>query len=234
VYAMRKNLLEDADVSAKIKEFIKEETLAIGAQPGVDKEYEQQITHVFPFDDETLDRLFDAEADRFAQVLNQEALELYESKEVVFTPSIIREVERDIYFQVLDDLWMQHLENMDHLRQGIHWYGVGQKDPLVEYRKQAQVLFESMQHNLRHETLRALFHAAPVSPDDLLNPTETELTRAARQAVDNADKILEAEVIHESDFTKASVTAGSKAKPKAKAAKKAKKVERQRRKKGRK
>jgi preprotein translocase subunit SecA len=153
------------------------------------------ITDVFPFDDATLDRLFDAEADRFGQVLTQEAMELYENREIVFTPVVIREVERDIYFQVLDDLWMRHLENMDHLREGIHWYSVGQRDPLVEYRRQAQILFEQMQLNLQHDTLRALFHAHPIDTDDLLAPVETELTRAARNSVVNADKIIEGEVV---------------------------------------
>ena len=158
-------------------------------------------------------------------------MELYESKEIVFTNNVIREVERDIYFQVLDDLWMRHLENMDHLREGIHWYSVGQRDPLVEYRRQAQILFESMQHNLRHDTLRALFHAAPIDSDDLLAPTETELTRAARSSVDNASKIIEGEVVHEEDFTKKKPAQKIKAKT---TIKKARKAQRKRRAKGKK
>ena len=46
----------------------------------------------------------------------------------------MRKVERDVYLQILDNLWMQHLENMHHLREGITWMSVGQRDPLVEYR----------------------------------------------------------------------------------------------------
>jgi preprotein translocase subunit SecA len=231
VYLMRKNLLDDKDVSGKIKEFIGEEARDLSMLPGSDTEYEKLITEVFPFDEATLDRLFDAEADRFEKVLAQEATELYENKEVAFTPEVIREVERDIYFQVLDDLWMRHLENMDHLREGIHWYSVGQKDPLVEYRRQAQILFESMQMNLRHDTLKALYNATPIDTDDLLAPVETQLTRAARASVDNADKIIEGEVVHEEDFkSKKSAT-----KPKAKTTiKKARKNERKRRAKGKK
>jgi preprotein translocase subunit SecA len=143
----------------------------------------------------------------------------------------MREVERDIYFQVLDDLWMRHLENMDHLREGIGWYSVGQKDPLVEYRRQAQMLYDTMQADQRYETLRALFHATPVDPDDLLAPTETELTRAARSAVDNADRILEADVVNEEDFKPHKSTEKAKAKT---AKKKARKQERKRRQKGKK
>ena len=231
VYSMRKKLLNDTDVSEKIKEFIRDEAKLLASLPGVDADYEKLITDVFPFDDATLDRLFDAEADRFGQVLTQEAMELYENREIVFTPVVIREVERDIYFQVLDDLWMRHLENMDHLREGIHWYSVGQRDPLVEYRRQAQILFEQMQLNLQHDTLRALFHAAPIDTDDLLAPVETELTRAARNSVVNADKIIEGEVVHEEDFR--TKKPAQKAKPK-KQVKKARKQERKRRAKGKK
>lgn len=230
VYAMRRKLLEDADVSEKIKEFITEQSKYLASLPGLDPDYEKLVTDVFPFDEPTLDRLFDAEADRFEKVLLTEAMELYESKELVFTPEVMREVERDIYFQVLDDLWMRHLENMDHLREGIHWHSVGQRDPLVEYRRQAQILFESMQESLRHDTLRALFYATPIEPDDLLAPVETELTRAARQSVNNADKIIEGEVIHEEDFAPKKSAKKSTSKSTKKTARK---KERQRRKKGR-
>jgi preprotein translocase subunit SecA len=232
VYSMRRKLLSDTDVSSKIKEFIGEEAKRLASLPGVDADYEKQITDVFPFDEATLDRLFDAEADRFEQVLISEANELYESRELVFTKPVMREVERDIYFQVLDDLWMRHLENMDHLREGIHWYSVGQKDPLVEYRRQAQLLFELMHIDLCHETLRAVFHATPMMADDLLSaPTETELTRAARSSVSNADKIIEGEVVREDDFKAKKPAAKVKAKT---TIKKARKNERKRRSKGKK
>ena len=89
-------------------------------------------------------------------------MELYEGRESAFTPEIMRKVERDIYLQVLDNLWMQHLENMDHLREGIHWMSVGQRDPLVEYRRQGQLMFEDMQAALRQEIVRAIAHAQPV------------------------------------------------------------------------
>lgn len=227
-YATRRKLLQDADISDRIKQFIEEEATRLAALPGLDDEYEQEIKNVFPFDEATLDRLFDADADKFATVLKQEALELYEARELAFTPDVLREIERDIYFQVLDTLWMQHLENMDHLREGIGWYGVGQRDPLVEYRRQAQLLYDGMTDRLRYDVVRHLFHAEPVSEAELARATETELTRAARGSVGNADKIVEEESLKESDFKKKT--------PKAKTAnkrRKAHKAERKRRAKGR-
>lgn len=197
-YAMRREILLQTDIKKRIKQFVEDETKLLASSPDLlSDKFETIVTEVFPFDESTLDRLFDADADKFGKVLLEEAMELYEGREVAFTEEIMRKVERDIYLQILDNLWMQHLENMDHLREGIHWISVGQRDPLVEYRRQSQILFEEMQITLRHDVIRALFHAEPVAQNEM---AETELTRAARKSVDNADKIIEAEEFHETDF----------------------------------
>ena len=164
-------------------------------------QFEDVLHEVFPFDETTLDRLFDSDATNSAAVLKAEATELYTARETAFTKEIMRKVERDIYLQVLDNLWMQHLENMDHLREGIHWMSVGQQDPLVEYRRRGQLLFDDMQATLRHDVLRALFHAQPVSQEELDRAIETDLTRAARGSVDNAAQIMTADTeFEERDF----------------------------------
>ncbi len=197
-YAMRREILLQADIKKRVRQFVEDEVRLLANSPDIlSDKFESVVTEVFPFDEETLDRLFDTDAAKFGKVLLEEANALYEGRESAFTEEVMRKVERDIYLQILDNLWMQHLENMDHLREGIHWLSVGQRDPLVEYRRQSQQLFEEMQITLRHDVLRALFHAEPVVSVEM---TETELTRAARNSVDNADKIIEAEEFHETDF----------------------------------
>jgi len=130
-------------------------------------------------------------------------------------------------------LWMQHLEDMEHLREGIHWTSVGQRDPLVEYRRRGQAMFEAMQHVLRREVLRNVMHAMPMNmdPEQHAKMHETELTRAARNSVDNANVITEAEVLHESDFDTKKTAKKTNSVKKKKAARKS---ERQNRKKSRK
>lgn len=229
-YIMRREILTQVDIKKRIKAFIEDEVELVAASPDLltDK-LEDIVKEVFPFDEATLDRLFDAETSKFSKLLKQEALELYESRESAFGEDIMRKIERDIYLQILDNLWMQHLENMDHMRQGIHWISVGQRDPLVEYRRQSQAMFEEMQQQLRHDVIRALFHAEPVEAQA---PVETELTRAARRSVDNADQIVQAEEFKEADFVPAGVAAQEKKKQKTQI-KKTRKKERQRRKKAR-
>ena len=203
-YAMRKEILKAEDISKRIKIFINDEakSLAISTEVTSDN-YEDIIKYVFPFDEPTLDKLFDSDASNFEKVLSTSAKNLYITKEELFSPEIMRKVEREVYLQVLDNLWMQHLENMDHLREGIHWMSVGQQDPLVEYRRRGQILFENMQNELRHEVLRALFYAEPLSQKDLDRAMETELTLAARSSVENANQIIENQTeFEEKDFVK--------------------------------
>jgi preprotein translocase subunit SecA len=236
IYAMRREILHSEDISKRVRIFVDEEVIALAASPLLTSDqFEELVRETFPFDEATLDRLFDSPADKFGSVLSQAAKELYESRETAFTNEIMRKVERDIYLQILDNLWMQHLENMDHLREGIHWISVGQRDPLVEYRRQGQHLFDEMQATLRHEIVRTLFHAEPVSAEELNRPIETDLTRAARRSVDNVDNIVEGDAeFREKDFNdkKASQAAKKPAAPAVR--KKARKAERKRKSKARK
>jgi preprotein translocase subunit SecA len=228
-YAMRHEILHQADIRKRINVFVEDETKALATSSLITSdEFEDVVREVFPFDEATLDRIFDTEADKFAPVLQTAAKELYEGRETAFTADIMRKIERDIYLQVLDELWMQHLENMDHLREGIHWMSVGQQDPLVEYRRRGQQLFDAMQHDLRHGTLRTLFHAQPVDLERLNAPVETELTRAARGSISNASQITETDnELNERSFKPKSMEVAEKRKA-AEKAKKARKTERKR------
>jgi preprotein translocase subunit SecA len=228
-YAMRHEILHQADIRKRINVFVEDETKALATSSLITSdEFEDVVREVFPFDEATLDRIFDTEADKFAPVLQTAAKELYEGRETAFTADIMRKIERDIYLQVLDELWMQHLENMDHLREGIHWMSVGQQDPLVEYRRRGQQLFDAMQHDLRHGTLRTLFHAQPVDLERLNAPVETELTRAARGSISNASQITETDnELNERSFKPKSTEVAEKRKA-AEKAKKARKTERKR------
>lgn len=234
VYAMRKEILKSENITKRIDIFVEQEAEALAKSPLLTTDqFEPMLREVFPFDEKTLDRLFDTPSDKFGQTLLSVAKEMYAAREASFTTEIMRKVERDVYLQILDNLWMQHLESMDHLREGIHWMAVGQRDPLVEYRRQSQILFDQMQDTLRHDIVRALFHAQPVKAEALDTPAETALTRAARGSVGNVDQIQEGDQeFREADFREKN--AAVQAKKQASSRKKAHKAERQRRSKARK
>jgi preprotein translocase subunit SecA len=230
IYSMRREVLRAEDISARIKKMISEEVIALTNHPESTSDmYESILTESFPFDGKTLDKLFDSPADKFQIELEKAAQDLYKQREKQFQAETMRKVERDIFLQVLDNLWMQHLENMDHLREGIHWISVGQRDPLVEYRRQGGRIFDDMQENLRHEIVRSIAHAEPVDMN-LSQAVETELTRAASGSIDNASQITTAETFEESDFQSERKEQEDEARAHAKR-KKARKAERQRKKK---
>ena len=241
IYSMRREILKAVDISKRIKTLIEEEAQSLSVSPVIESDdFEDMVKEVFPFDEPTLDRLFDTNTDKFPVILLSEARELYAGRETSFGSDFMRRLERDIYLQVLDDQWMQHLENMDHLREGIHWMGVGQQDPLVEYRRQGQMLFDAMQQTLRHLVIRTLFNTYPVDVGELNWPVETTLTRAARSSIENAGQInRNQEEFSEEDFSKQPVrtsdqgsnrvtTTGSKKVVKVNERKKARKTERKR------
>ncbi len=93
------------------------------------------------------------------QQLKEEAVKLYESKEAEF-PEIeaIRELERVILLKVIDRKWMDHIDDMEQLRQGVGLQAYGQRDPLVEYKLSGYEMFDEMTRNICEETVRVLFH----------------------------------------------------------------------------
>ena len=92
------------------------------------------------------------------QQLKEEAVKLYESKEAEFPePEAIREIERVILLKVIDRKWMDHIDDMDQLRQGAGLQAYGQKDPLVEYKLNGYDMFDEMTQNIKEETVRLLF-----------------------------------------------------------------------------
>ncbi len=93
------------------------------------------------------------------QQLKEEAVKLYETKEAEFpNPEAMREIERVILLKVIDRKWMDHIDDMEQLRQGVGLQAYGQRDPLVEYKLNGYEMFDEMTQNIKEETVRLLFH----------------------------------------------------------------------------
>ena len=91
--------------------------------------------------------------------LKEEAVRLYESKEAEFPEAeALRELERVVLLKVIDRRWMDHIDDMDQLRQGIGLQAYGQRDPLVEYKLSGYEMFDSMTDSIREDTVKLLFH----------------------------------------------------------------------------
>ena len=112
-----------------------------------------------PLQPVTAERVLKPKKNSLKQQLKEEAVKLYESKEAEFPePESIREIERVILLKVIDRKWMDHIDDMDQLRQGAGLQAYGQKDPLVEYKLNGYEMFDEMTQNIKEETVRLLFH----------------------------------------------------------------------------
>ena len=104
-------------------------------------------------------RIRERTRDGLKQQLKEEAAALYESKEAEFPePEAVRELERVVILKVVDRKWMDHIDDMDQLRQSIGLQSYGQHDPLVEYKMAGYDMFNEMTRNIEEETVRVLFH----------------------------------------------------------------------------
>jgi preprotein translocase subunit SecA len=207
VYTMRHKILEGVDIKPEIQKLIDDKLKDLTVLPAKNnKRFNDDFEAIFPMSDKKLKAIGDEKNDkkRF-ELARKEVDKLYKAKEVELDEDIVRKVEREVYLQVLDTLWMQHLENMQHLREGIHWRSVGQRDPLVEYRSEAAKLFESLQATLRDEVIRAVMN---VRKNDVVargnEEYETELTRLAESAVEKGvNEVTGGQSNRDSDFKKA-------------------------------
>ncbi len=112
-----------------------------------------------PIEPVTRERVTRPKKNGLKQQLKEEAVKLYESKEAEFPDTeAIREIERVILLKVIDRKWMDHIDDMEQLRQGIGLQAYGQRDPLVEYKMNGYEMFDEMTQNIKEETVRLLFH----------------------------------------------------------------------------
>ncbi len=91
----------------------------------------------------------------------------YREKEQQVGPEILRQFEKSVMLQILDNAWKEHLAAMDHLRQGIHLRGYAQRDPKQEYKREAFQMFSSMLENIKHETISMLSRVQVQSEEDV-------------------------------------------------------------------
>ena len=239
VYLMRRRILEGANISDEINRLIKEAVADLTAESiRVNRNFIKEFQSVFDLDRDLIIEIgFKRKEEERAKLATLAVKEAYVTKELEFGADVMRKIEREVYLKVLDALWMQHLENMQYLREGIHWRSIGQRDPLVEYRTESQKLFEGLQKNLREEVLKILLSITPqeaVATDTIDGEEyDTELTKMAESATNRGVNTIEAgEKNLDNEFAK-KPTKSANLSEKRNKAKKQKKAKRQNKKHGR-
>ena len=168
IYAERRRVLDGEsmrDVIYKMITDIVENTIdmCIGEDADIEewdfKELNSLLLPIIPLQPLTAERVNKPKKNSLKHQLKEEAVKLYESKEAEFPETeAIRELERVILLKVIDRKWMDHIDDMDQLRQGVGLQAYGQRDPLVEYKLSGYEMFDGMTENIREDTVKLLFH----------------------------------------------------------------------------
>ena len=204
VYALRRELLdgkirldEDSDLEPKevdtrsylltLGEGLLYERIEEICGPNIDPEewdidaLRQYAGELFGLDSLSLSNidLEDKGSEQMAETVWKTALLKYEQKEAEVEHPILRRVERDIMLQVVDVQWKDHLYSLDHLKEGISLRGYGQRNPLVEYKRESFSMFQGMKDRIDEETVKYLWRLRPVAKD---GQSGTSKQPALRQA----------------------------------------------------
>ncbi|SCI56158.1 preprotein translocase subunit SecA [uncultured Ruminococcus sp.] len=122
-------------------------------------EFNPMMTSIIPIEPLTTEKIQGKRKDEVKQQLKEEAVKLYEMKEAEFPEAEqLRELERVVLLKSIDSKWMDHIDDMELLRQGIGLVGYGQKDPVVEYKTRAFKMFNDMIDAIQEDTVRMLYH----------------------------------------------------------------------------
>ncbi len=168
IYAERRRVLDGEsmrDVIYKMVTDIVESTVdSIIGEDNKPEEWDlrainTELLAIIPLEPITLDRIKTLNKGALKQQLKEEAVKFYEAKEAEFPqPESIRELERVILLKMIDRKWMDHIDDMDQLRQGIGLQAYGQRDPLVEYKMSGYDMFDAMTDSIREDTVKLLCH----------------------------------------------------------------------------
>jgi preprotein translocase subunit SecA len=183
IYALRREILEGR-IRVDEEEYVtsREYTMALAeelldsmietyAPPKTDFEewdldaLKRDVHRVFGIEPASLD-FADLTSAEISDLLWEKLIAVYDEKEKLITPEILRRVERDIMLQVVDQHWKDHLYSLDHLKEGIGLRGYGQRDPLVEYKKESFALFQGMKERIDEEIVRYLWWLRPVIQEE--------------------------------------------------------------------
>ncbi len=205
IYEQRRRVLEGDDLSEEVGQWINEiveravDTFQTEEAEGWDLDQLCEAMHSLYGSDVGADELredFSGRFDRQALIddFSDDAHEAYKEKETQLGEELLRELERYVILQVVDTRWREHLENMDHLREGVHLRAMAQKDPLVEYTSEGHQMFEELSQAIREEVVFTLFHAELAPEDaDSLQATEAPALDGAlaysHEALAGADAI---------------------------------------------
>jgi len=197
IYGQRDDVLADGNVHDSLVKMVEDSIAAnVALYTEDDVEHDtwnleglRQYYHGWLTTDEdfryTPQELEDMDREDIVALLTERAMKIYAEKEEKYGDQIMREVERVILLQTVDRYWMDHIDNMDELRRGIHLRSIGQHDPVVAYRNEGFEMFEQMVAAIREDTARAILTVQLRSEQE---PERKQVAQETGTSADGTDK----------------------------------------------
>ena len=194
IYKLRRQVLEQENLKKEVLEKLKNQlevvvvsTFSLGEKPNFG-EIASAFVETVPMDDNSYKQLVDqlenlGDKEKVTQNLHGLLEQAYKQREEQIRPENMRQVERFAYRSAIDDLWVEHLTNLDDLREGVGLRGYGQKDPVVEFKNEAFQLFDKLMSDIDTSLARRVFRIVPVG---IQQPT-IDISRAVTNE-DTTDK----------------------------------------------
>lgn len=233
IYGVRKNILEAAanlkgEASSQLKEDILQKIdeaissiVTINSAEGLDQtKIVEDFSDVINFDPNSRKELEQkisqiGSVEDITQFLIQVARDVYEQREKQFGSEVARQMETFVYLTTIDTLWIEHLDTMDDLRAGIGLRGYGQRDPLVEYKKESFDLFTKLMANIDYDVVHKIYKLAPSNQPVQPQPIEVterhpEIETGVKTEEEEVKEVAQGEPIaevleHEGGVTKVTI-----------------------------
>jgi preprotein translocase subunit SecA len=171
-------------VASKFSEFVPPQSLEEQWDiAGLEKSLETDFAVKLPVQ-EWLDQDDTLHEETLYQKVQDEILAVYKQKELQVGEGTMRNFEKQVMLQVLDTLWKEHLQTMDHLRQGIHLRGYAQKNPKQEYKRESFHLFQELLDNIKRDVIRIICHVQVQQPEELEAMEQLRREQAENQQMD--------------------------------------------------
>ncbi len=172
IYSLRKDILSGKGINEIVEGMMEEKIDSLIEQHVDPKEHPEEwdirglaesLARIFGFrpklgpEDLGEDRFSTMDVEELKEIIQEQVKKVYQEKEDFVGKEDLNELERLIMLQIIDDQWVRHLQDMEHMKEGIGLRGYGQLDPLREYQKEGFALFQELMDRIREETLRTLF-----------------------------------------------------------------------------
>ena len=194
IYNQRREVLDGKDIHENIVNMITtiaEETVStyIEGEDGKAVNAESlntEISNIFGIDMAEFINTHEKDSNAIIEELEKQAIEKYQAKEEEITSEKMRELERVVMLKVVDEKWMNHIDSMDELKNGIGLRAYGQQDPVVKYRTEGMDMFEEMVANIKLDVVKILMNIRKQN-GDVKRQEAAKITGAALEAINSVD-----------------------------------------------